>query len=128
MPSPSSGQAGAQPRVFVVEDETLVALNLEDMLVDLGCAVLGPAMRLDVAERMIDEGLEADLAVLDVNLAGQPVFAVARMLSERGVPIVFATGYGRSGLPEEWQQHTVLQKPYSMEDVAEVLRIANRPT
>ena len=104
--------------VFVAEDEALVAMNLEDMLHDLGCSVLGPAMRLDQAERMLEEGFACDAAILDVNLGGEMVFPVAEKLRARGVPIVFTTGYGREGLPEEWHSAHLLQKPYAAEDIA----------
>lgn len=104
-------------RVFFVEDETLVALNLEDMLIELGCTIAGTAMRLDKARGLIEQGIEADVAILDVNVAGQHVFPVAEMLVQRGVPIVFATGYDRDGLPGCWHERTILQKPYTQEEV-----------
>lgn len=103
--------------VFVVEDEALVALNLEDILVDLGCKVVGPAMRLERAEAMVDQGMQADVAILDVNVAGTMVFPFARRLAAAGMPLVFATGYGRSGLPEEFGTRPILQKPYTTDDV-----------
>ena len=110
--------------VFVVEDEALVALNLEDMLFELGCTIVGPAMRLDRAEQMLAEGIKADVAILDVNVAGQMVFPFARRLAENGMPIVFATGYGRAGLPEDLHDMPILQKPYTLDDVAVGLRSA----
>lgn len=108
-------------RIFIVEDDMLVALNLEDMLVDLGCSVLGPATRLDDARGMIGEDFAADVALLDVNVGGEPVFPVAEILAKKRIPIVFATGYDRGGLPEEWRDRTILQKPYSQEDVSRSL-------
>lgn len=117
-------EAGRPLGVFVVEDEALVALNLEDMLVDLGFRVEASAMRIEQALDIIDKGCAADVAILDVNLAGKPVFPVAERLAEAGMPIVFATGYGRSGLPQEWQASEVLQKPYTMEQVAGCLSAA----
>lgn len=103
--------------VLVVEDESLVLFNLEDILTELGCIIVGPAMRLDQAQRLVESAPEVDVAVLDVNLGGQPVFSVAAALKARGVRIVFATGYGREGLPEEWREFPVLLKPYTAEDV-----------
>ena len=115
-------QSGDRPtdglKVFVVEDEALVALNLEDMLHELGCTVIGPAMRLERANRMVDQGLAADAAILDVNIAGEMVHGLARRLAEQGLPIVFATGYGLAGLASEFQDYPVLQKPYTSEEVA----------
>ncbi len=110
--------------VFVVEDEALVALNLEDMLAELGCSIVGPAMRIERAREMIESGINADVAILDVNVAGEQVFPVAEMLAQRGVPIVFATGYDREGLPENWHGRTILQKPYTLGDVSRSLAAA----
>ena len=113
--------------VFVVEDEALVALNLEDMLFELGCSIVGPAMRLDRAEEMLEEGIPADVAILDVNVGGQMVFPFARRLAEHGMPIVFATGYGRAGLPDDLHHMPILQKPYTLNDVESGLRSAVSP-
>lgn len=116
---------GARPlTVLVVEDEALVALNLEDMLGELGCNIVGPAMRLERARAMIEEGVSVDVAILDVNVAGMQVFPIAEMLAERQIPIIFATGYDREGLPEQWHDCTVLQKPYTLEDVSRSLAAA----
>ena len=114
-----TGVAGT--RVFVLEDEALVLFNLEDILADLGCSVVGPALRLDQAHDLLDKAAQADLVILDVNIGGKPVFPLAERLRDLGVPLVFATGYGRAGLPEEWQAAPVLQKPYTFEDVSTVL-------
>lgn len=108
--------------VLVVEDETLVLFNLEDTLTELGCIIVGPAMRLPQAEELAATAPEVDVAILDVNLGGAPVFPVADRLVARGVRIVFATGYGREGLPEPWREHPVLMKPYTAEDVEQTLR------
>lgn len=107
--------------VVVVEDESLVLFNLEDILTELGCIVVGPAMRLEQAKQLVEQATEVDVAILDVNLGGQPVFAVAEALRARDVKIVFATGYGREGLPAEWRDYPVLLKPYTADDVKRAL-------
>ena len=109
-------------RVFVVEDEALVAMNLEMILEDLGCQVIGPAMRFERALAMVDDGLKADAAILDVNVAGREVFPLADRLQELDVPLVFATGYDNSGFPEKWRSNPALRKPYTMEDVERALK------
>lgn len=109
-------------RVFVVEDETLVLFNLEDILAELGCQVVGPAMRLDEAERLAGSIQAPDAAILDVNIGGRFVFPAADILAERGVPLIFATGYGREGLPAQWQDCEVIAKPYTRDDVAGALK------
>ena len=106
MTSPLSGR-----RVLVVEDETMVAWLLEDMLADLGCAVVGPAARVNQALAMLDaEAIDA--AVLDVNLKGQKSYPVADALAARGVPFVFSTGYNKHSLPKRYQSFPMLQKPF----------------
>lgn len=109
-------------RVFVVEDEALVAMNLEMILEDLGCQVVGPAMRFDKALAMLEEGVGADAAILDVNLAGRDVFPLADRLGELGIPLVFATGYDQIGFPEKWSSSPAIRKPYTPEDVEKALK------
>lgn len=109
-------------RVLLVEDEALVAMLVEDMLADEGCVVAATASRLTEALSMAkDASLEFDFAILDVNLAGEPAFPVAEILAARGVPFVFATGYGAGGLPEAWKGRPTLQKPFTSVDVHAVL-------
>jgi CheY-like chemotaxis protein len=108
-------------RIFVVEDETLVLFNLEDILSDLGCEVVGQAMRLEQAVNQAQSVGPVDAAILDVNIGGTTVFPAAEILAERGVPLIFATGYGRDGLPPEWQGHSVIVKPYLPIDVERAL-------
>jgi CheY-like chemotaxis protein len=115
MNSPFSGR-----RVLVVEDEMIVAWLLEDMLADLGCAVVGPAGSVNQALAMIDA--EAiDVAVLDVNLDGQTSYPVADALAARGVPFVFSTGYDKDRLLEGYRTFPVLQKPYHQSELGDTL-------
>ena len=107
-------------RVLVVEDEMMVSMLIEDMLSDMGCAVVGPASRLDEAIELA-KASEIDCAVLDVNLGGQPIFPLADLLRERGCPFAFATGYGDAGLREVDRGAPVLQKPFREGDLARVL-------
>jgi CheY-like chemotaxis protein len=98
-------------RILIVEDEMLVAMNIEDMLLDLGHEVAGLASRLEPALALARESI-FDAAMLDVNLAGEPSFPVADLLVERGIPFLFATGYGRAGLEERFRAFPILQKPF----------------
>ncbi|MCQ0986671.1 response regulator [Jiella marina] len=104
-------------RILVVEDESLIAMQLEDMLLDLGCEVVGPASRIRAAQQLLDSGVEIDCAVLDVNISGELVYPVAKRLDEAGIPIVFATGYGREGVEPHWRDHPILQKPYTIDQI-----------
>jgi CheY-like chemotaxis protein len=109
-------------RVLLVEDEALVAMLMEDMLSDEGCIVVATAPRLDEAlARAEDLSLEFDVAVLDLNLAGENTYPVASALKHRDIPFVFATGYGAGGLPAEWRGRPTLQKPFTAGDVTAVL-------
>ena|SRR5690606_19917534 len=97
-------------------------MNLEMILEDLGCQVVGPAMRFERAQAMVDDGLKADAAILDVNVAGREVFPLADRLRELDIPLVFATGYDNAGFPEKWRDNPALRKPYTMEDVERALK------
>jgi CheY-like chemotaxis protein len=119
-PYPESARGLQGLRVLIVEDEPLIASSLEDVLNDLGCVVIGPAMNLDDAVRLAREA-EIDGACLDVNLAGEKVYAVADILRERGLPFVFMTGYGQAGLRESDLGRPVLQKPHSVERFVEII-------
>ena len=113
----------ALPRVLVVEDEMLVAMLLEDLLAELGYEVVGPAKRLDTAVAMAEaEPLGA--AVLDVNLAGQNTYPVADVLRRRGIPFVFATGYGARALADAYRDVPTLQKPFQIQDLERTLKAA----
>jgi CheY-like chemotaxis protein len=112
-------------RVLVVEDEFAVLLLVEDMLMELGCELVGAASRM--AEAVNLAGSAAfDVAVLDVNINGEPINPVAEAVATRGLPMVFSTGYGRSGIDARWRDKPVLQKPYRLEDFAAALKEALR--
>jgi len=111
-------------RVLVVEDEMMIAMLVEDMLADVGCEVVGPAHNLDTALEMARGGGKIDAAILDVNLGGQPVFPVADALYERGVPTIFSTGYGESGLRDADKGSPVLQKPFRAAELVAALALA----
>ena len=107
-------------RVLVVEDEALVALQLEDMLADLGCAVIRPASRVGRALDLLARQ-EVDAAVLDLNVAGELVYPVADALQSRGLPYIFATGYGAAGLTMPYRRRPVLQKPFLQSDLRKAM-------
>lgn len=112
-------------RVLVVEDEMTIALMIEDMLADLGHRVVDMPMRLPLALAATERG-GFDLAILDVNLDGETSYPVATLLQERGVPFVFATGYGASGLAPEFRDRPVLQKPFLRDELERALATALR--
>ena len=107
-------------RVLLVEDEPIVAWLLKDMLVDLGCSVVGPAADVNQALAMIDAE-SIDVAVLDVNLRGQMSYPVADVLVARGVPFVFSTGYDKDRLLDGYRTFPALQKPFHRSDLGDTL-------
>jgi len=109
-----------QQRVLLVEDEMMVAMLVEDMLLDVGCEVIGPVTRVDEALAHTQSG-GIDVAILDVNLDGHETYAVADALSEKGIPFVFATGYGAGGLKDGYKGTPTLQKPFQQRDLLKVL-------
>ncbi|HEY1708481.1 MAG TPA: response regulator [Rhizomicrobium sp.] len=102
-------------RVLVVEDEAIVSFLLEDTLLQLGCQVI-LAGRLAEALAQLDTGYP-DFAVLDVNLGGEMVYPVAERLRTAGVPFLFTTGYGASGIAPEWKDARIVQKPFAAEQL-----------
>jgi CheY-like chemotaxis protein len=93
------------------------------MLLDMGCEIVGPAGRLAAAKDLATTE-RLDLAVLDVNLAGQPIYPVAEALAARGIPFVFSTGYGSAGIEEPYRGRPVLQKPFAQRELERALKSA----
>ena len=110
-------------RILVVEDELMIRMLLEDMLGELGYTVAAEAARVEEALDAA-KNAEFDIAILDVNLNGQPVSPVADVLVARGTPFVFATGYGERGLPEPYRDRPTLKKPFQMEGLKQMLESA----
>jgi CheY-like chemotaxis protein len=107
-------------RVLVVEDEAAISMLLEDMLDDFGCEIVGPAARLTTALEMAQKDTFV-VAILDVNVAGEPIYPVAEAIAQRGLPIVFSTGYGGAGIREPFRDRPVVQKPFSQADLKRTL-------
>ena len=107
-------------RILIVEDESIVALFMEDLLQELGHTVAGTIARLDEAMERGKQG-DFDLAILDVHLHGHDVFPFADLLVERKTPFVFATGYGERGIPERFRGAPTLQKPFRPDELADMI-------
>jgi PAS domain S-box-containing protein len=113
----SSGPANLRgARVLIVEDAVLLAMELETGLSDAGAQVIGPAYELEEALALLDQPIDA--AVLDANLNGHSVTPVAEALAARGVPFVFATGYGEAAGAPGGFEAPVIRKPYDVTQVA----------
>ena len=114
------GTPAGSLRVLVIEDEGLVAFFIEDMLAEMGHEVGAVASRMQEALAHATRG-RFDLAIVDVNLDGQPSYPIAEILMERGIPFVFATGYGSKGLDKKFVDIPVLAKPFVMADLQKLL-------
>src|SRR5580698_3095487 len=118
-----SSQRKSAKRVLVVEDEMMIRMLLEGMLEDLGHTVAGQAGTIEEALALAKQA-EFDVALLDVNLNGKPITPVVAVLAGRGLPFVFASGYGQRGVPEEYRDSPALQKPFQAEALAAALQTA----
>ena len=112
-PSPPAGGGNplAGKRVLVVEDEAMVAMEIETTLLEAGCTVLGPVATVEQARTLI-AGAGFDAALLDGNLGGRHVDELADLLVSVGVPFAFVTGYGRESLPSSYRDWPMLAKPF----------------
>jgi CheY-like chemotaxis protein len=114
-------------RILLVEDDALLSMLVEDVLADLGCVVVGPFMRLGPALELVrDRGQPIDVAVLDIDVAGEPSFGLAELLLDRDVPVILTTGYDDAGLEGRWRVLPILRKPFSDLDLARVLEQVGR--
>jgi DNA-binding response OmpR family regulator len=112
-------------RVFVVEDETMIAMALEDTIEMLGYQVIGPVAQLDEALVLATKG-DFDCAILDVNIRGGNSFAVADILLNSGCPFLLTTGYSDWSLPKHLAGQKRLTKPYSTSELEMQIRVLCR--
>jgi CheY-like chemotaxis protein len=107
-------------RVLIAEDQAIVAMEIEDVLREAGCEVLGPVVSLQSALALLEQTMP-DIAILDVNLEGALSFPLAESLRARGIPVILATGYMGRSLPVEWQQTPLLSKPFNRTELEDAL-------
>ena len=110
----------APRRILVVEDEFLIALDISGVLEQAGYTVVGPAGTTAEALGAIEGGVVHG-ALIDVNLAGEPVGSVADALTRRRIPFAFVSGYGRDRLPADHQQAPLVRKPFTGKDLLEAV-------
>jgi len=106
----------AATRILVVEDEFLIALDIAGVLEQAGLAVIGPAANVSDALQAIELEVVHG-ALLDANIAGEPVSRVADALKQRGIPFAFVSGYGREQLPAEHRGAPLVKKPFAGKDL-----------
>lgn len=113
-------------RVLLVEDESMVLMLLEDLIAGMGYEVGCSVANVEDALVALEKN-EIDVALVDVNLGGTPSFPIADALAARGIPFVFTTGYGARGLPPEYANFPVLQKPFRPRDLQAALMALQSP-
>lgn len=120
--------AGAKLRVFVAEDDDLIAMVLEDMLDELNCTVVATAGSVSDALAFLDQNT-CDLAIVDVRLRDGSIEPVGDELMMRKIPFALATGFASEELVRRFNGMPVLHKPYMIEDVrAALARLAGAET
>ncbi|HEX7883076.1 MAG TPA: response regulator [Afipia sp.] len=117
---PGSLKAGSQTSILLVEDEVMIRMMVADMLEELGYTIAGEAGDIDEGIRLV-QAVDFDIAILDVNVNGKVITPVAEAVHMRGLPLVFATGYGVQGLPEKFRDRPTLQKPFQIETLARTI-------
>jgi CheY-like chemotaxis protein len=108
-------------RVLVVEDETLLAETLCDLLLNAGCEPVGPAANVALALRLIEKS-RIDAAILDVRLMDEVSFSVAYALRARGIPLMFLTASQRRDLPVDLSDEILIEKPFKAPMLIETVR------
>jgi CheY-like chemotaxis protein len=109
--------------VFLVEDEVMIRMMVADMLEELGYRIAAESGEIGEAIKLA-HSTEFDIAILDVNVNGKVISPVAEVIQARNRPFIFATGYGSSGLPEEYRGRPALQKPFQLETLAKMIDTA----
>lgn len=109
--------------VLLVEDESAAVFVVEDMLFNLGAATVWHAADVDEALALLRDH-RPGVAVVDINLAGEPAYPVAERLQAADIPFIFVTGYSGSGIHRRWSDHTRVQKPFRPATLAVALRAA----
>jgi len=122
-----SEQDLAGRRVFIVEDESLVAMMMEAMIEELGATVVGSKGRIaEALDFIAARHNEIDVAVLDLNLGGARSYPVASAVNKHGIPIVFSTGYQDGDISDEWRDYPMINKPFQLSElqlaIAQALR------
>lgn len=112
-----------RPRVLVLEDEWVIAAQIETALTAAGFEVVGPVGRIDSAMTLLRDNAPA-AAVLDINVHGELSFSVARWLARASVPFIFLSGYAAADLPDDMKTRTLLQKPVDAIDLCREVRAA----
>jgi|SRR4051812_10857019 DNA-binding response OmpR family regulator len=111
--------------VLLIEDEALIRMMIADMLFELGHSVAGEAGNVQ-SGLLLASGPGVEAAILDIQLGDHSSTPIAEALQSRGIPFAFASGYGADGVPEGFDDHPVLQKPFRLDELERCLAILLR--
>lgn len=107
--------------ILIVEDEFLIGIDMQVMLEDAGIRTIGPvATQQDAIQQIASQ--RPDAALLDGNLNGEPVDAVAKSLRENSIPFAFVTGYSRDQLPAGFDNTPLIRKPVAADILIKMAR------
>ena len=109
------------PRVLVVEDHVLVAMQMVALVEECGCSAVGPVGSVGDGLAAVREN-HLDGAVLDINLGDECVWPVAELLEQRGVPFIFVTAYTVKELPDHFGNKPLLSKPFRLDALSMALK------
>ena len=107
-------------RVLIVEDEAMISALIEMILGEAGCSIVGPVAAVEQALEIIEREA-CDAALLDIHINGHEVYAVADVLSERGIPFVLVSGFARKQLPSRYRHCPYVAKPFTPDTVLTLL-------
>ena len=107
--------------ILIVEDDTLIALDLQTLVENAGYNVIGPAWSVEAAVKLLEHA-KPDLALLDINLGGINSFRIAEMLVAKAVPFIFVTAHSRRILHDDYADRPVLEKPFLPDTLLSVIR------
>lgn len=108
-------------RVLVVEDNFVIAMDVEHMVADCGCVPVGPVANVADGLALVKQ-VDLDAAVLDINLGEERVWPLAEFLDDRGIPIVLASGYSAAEVPFRFRDRPILEKPINQFELATALK------
>jgi len=110
-------------RILIVEDDTLIALDLQTLVENAGYAVIGPARSVEAATKLLEQA-KPDLALLDINLGGTNSFRIADLLEAQAVPFVFVTAHSRRVIDEVHAKRPVVEKPFLPDALLSAIHVA----
>ena len=108
--------------MLVIEDDALIANELQTIVLELGCECIGPVMEFEEALRLAKTA-DVDCALVNLILQDKPAYPIAEALAARAIPFGFASGVFQTGIPPEWSDRPFLDKPYGIASVQRLVEV-----